>query len=185
LRPEKWRVYRARAGSGSALTVDLRLDPEWGAGSSGAPFVKSVAGGLWVQIVPEGPAKGGQATFQWTAGVRAKFGVPDVSGLLVAMREVRVRGRAVPDQLGPRRKVDGQWVLTDQTKTTVGFTHRFAGAAGPRTTIIQYQFQADGGTLSISESAESRGRIRLSLSEELQWQVVLERALGVMLQWGL
>lgn len=186
LKPESWRVYRARKGQGSALTVDFRLEPTWKTGPQGTVYVSTLDGGMWLQIVPEsGVDSGGNATFNWQGGVRAKLGVPDISGLLVAMREVRLRGRAVPEYLGPRRKQGTEWVPTDPTKTTVGLTHRFGEGAEVRTTIIQYKFDAGGGFLSISESAQSKGGIKLNLSEELQWQRVLEASLDTMLRWGM
>lgn len=186
-RPQPFKVYKPQKGNGTALGVELRLDPEWRQSDRGTDYMKEVDGGLFVVLAPEeGVNDRGDPKFAWSDKARrvtVKFGLPDISAMLLGMREVRVRGKTVPDSIAPKRKNrdTNQWELTDPTKTTVGMTHKSAD----HTAIITYKFEAAGSHLSMSESKEKRRSIKLSLAEELQFQAYLEHAMHMFLKVGL
>ena len=170
LNPESLYVYKPmKSGKGAALKVDLRLVPTYGE----TGYVADVKGGLFVELAAQEGEKDGFPTFGWKSEdkLSAKLGIPDVTAILVGLREVRLRGKVVP--AGIRSK-------GDEKGTTVGMFHVFKD----ETTAIQLQFGADGSFLQISKSKEERRSIKLTLQEEVQLEIYLRFALQRLLQVG-
>ena len=166
--PESLRFYRPslKDTSGTALSLDLRLTPEFG-----ASYVGKVSGGLFVELVPQLTVKTAQkdATFGWEdpQKVTAKFGLPDISALLVAIR-CRYARRLVPEGLRSKGDTIGN---------TVGMFHRFVEDGVSATTVIEYAMVGDEAFLKMSRSATQRRTIKLSMAEELQLECYLKHAL--------
>lgn len=170
LNPEAMYVYKPmKAGSGTALKVDLRLDPVYG----DTGYVTEVKGGLFVELAAQEGVKDGFPTFGWKSEskVSAKLGIPDVTALLLGLREVRMRGKPVPVGIRPKG---------DDKGATISLFHRF----GDKTAAISLQFIADGSFFGISKSKDLRRGIKLTLSEEIALETYLRLALKKLLQLG-
>jgi hypothetical protein len=175
LRPEPIVFYKPKkTGDGVAAKFNLTLrpvyDPEDG-------FVKEVDGGLFLDLVAQGDTNAaGFPTFKWTDRdtlITAKFGLPDVSGLLAAIRDFRVRGIEVATYLRGKDKTKGN---------VVSFFHK-SGAAD--TTAITYTFDAESSAMRLSKSREKSRSVSLTLGEELILQKYLEFALDAFVRVGL
>lgn len=171
--PEPVRIYKPQQnGQGTALSMDLRLDLIFGPG-----FVdqRESSGGLFLVMAPQsGVNTAGNATFDWPSqdnpkpGISAKLGTTDISSLLVGIRYARIRHELIPESLRPK---------TDTVGNTVGLFHSFGEGAKRSTTAITLQFAADGSFLKISKSKDLQRSIKLSLTEEFQFERALEHAL--------
>lgn len=176
-RPEPVKFYKPRPdGSGGALSVQYRvtveLDPERG-------FVRQVDGGVFLELVSQGPMKNGNSTFNWQGPdrVAAKLGMADLQALLVSMREVRVAGRTVPKYLQSRKTPNDY---------EVSLFHQFTGAGGTKsTTSISYTFSADGGGLRAAKSRDLWRAVSLTLGEEFALERYLLAALDAFQRVGL
>lgn len=173
------RVFHkpTRSGAGSALQVELRLAPRWVALEKGGGFFDRQAskdGGCFLELVPQiGVDEQGNARFGWgneETMLRAKLGVPDLSALLTAMREVRWLGREVPPAL--RGSKGGEW--------DVSLFHK----VGQSATVITYTFEEAQSVLRISKSKDHWRTISLQLHEELVLQRYLEHCLDAYLIVG-
>jgi hypothetical protein len=170
LNPEALYVYKpAKSGNGTALKLDLRLVPTYG----DTGYVAEVKGGLFVELAAQEGEKNGFPVFGWKSEtkVSAKLGIPDVTTMLVGLREVRLKGKPVPQSV--RAKGDEKGI-------SVGMFHRF----GEETAAISLQFGADGSFFQVSKSATLRRSIKLSLTEEIGLEVYLRFALQRLLQLG-
>jgi hypothetical protein len=165
-RPRELYVYKPRQdGSGTALKVQLRLVPTF----HDKGWVADVAGGLFIEMAPQLPAKGadGFARFDWASDgnkITAKLGVPDITAILVGIREVRFRGKPTPKSTRTK---------TDEVGTTVSLFHKF----GESSTGIALQFSADATEILVSKSKELRRGIKLTLQEEVALEAYLRKAL--------
>lgn len=165
-----------RSGTGQAMKVQLRLSPKWVETADGGFFDREAnkQGGLFVEIAPQGPKVGDYPTFLWRDAaqvMRAKLGVPDMVGWLVAYREYRVCRADVPLYLQSNTQPKAnQLSLFHKTK---------AGS-----TIITYTFDEAQGILRISKGADRARSIALNLGEELAFARYLELALDAHLKIG-
>lgn len=196
LLPQPLTFHKPRqAGNGVALKLNLRFKFEWGGegGEAAAPFIKKTRGGLFVDFAQQGPSANGNATFKWTdraSLVTAKLGLPDLSGLLVAREAVRLRNRAVPVELRPAARDSDDEAAVLRKQLTASFTHKpNAGRGGDAdaaraTTIISYQFMAEGGVFRVSKSRELVGQVSLSFAEEQRFFRYLELAEDTVLRLG-
>lgn len=165
-------------GTGQALKIQLRLHPKWVEGKDGgAGFFDRKAnkeGGLFLEIAPQGPKdENGYPTFLWRDAdkiLRAKLGIPDITGLLVAIREYRHLNRNVPPYLQGK---NGQ-------ANAVSLFHKFEKGS----TIITYTFDEYQSILRISKGKDLARSISLSLSEEKILEHMLEMALDAFLRVG-
>jgi hypothetical protein len=180
INPQPVRVYKPRqGGGGAALKLQLRLEPTIKRSDSGAEFIDEVDGGLFVELAAqEGEVRSGAKQFPafgWASPslVRAKLGMPDITGLLVAFREVRLRGRPVPVSLQPKQ-------ASEKSAQQVGMFHKF----GQSSTALTYTFEPDGSSLYVSKSKDLRRSITLSLSEELLVESYLRLALDAFVRVG-
>jgi hypothetical protein len=181
LNPAPMYVYKPRPdGSGGALKLNLRVAVKTEAGNDGTEYVKEVDGGLFLDLVgQEGPiTKGQNARFLWNSDekkISSKLGLADQLALLTAIREVRYKGKPVPQSLRNQKEQDQA-----KATTTVSLFHKF----GASTTGILYNFQPDGSSLRVSKSAQKFRSISLTLMDELQIEGYLKLALDVYLKLG-
>lgn len=178
LSPEALKIHKAkRDGTGVALKLELRLTPEYGTGSKGSFFVRSVKGGLFLDLVPQTATnEAGDATFGWDdpRAVGAKLGLPDIGSLLVAV-ESRYASKAIPENLRAKG---------DELGVSVGMFHVFEGDSGKSTTAIDYRLAKEGAYLSMSKSATQRQKLMLTQAEELQLRAYLQHSLSMFLLVG-
>lgn len=176
--PQPYLVYKPmKSGSGVAMRVQLRLQPEFQEVADGVvrPLVKG-NGGLFLELAAQaGFGEGGFAAFGWSeAGpgglLRVKLGLPDVLKLLTAIRGVRESGQGVPASLLGRGEAAG----------TVALFHKF-GTGG---TAISYKFEEQRSLVRVSKSKDWARGISLELHEELGLQAYLELALAGFLRLG-
>lgn len=170
LAPEATYVYKPRKdGSGTALKLDLRLDPT----ISEKGFITAVEGGLFMELAAQG-ANGadGFARFDWTdSRITVKLGLVDVLAILAGYRQVRLLGKKTPASTRMR---------DDQTGTSVSMFHKF----GSETASITVQFEADRSQWRVSKSKDVYRSIYLSLQEEIQVETYLRLALEGILRVG-
>lgn len=149
-------------GTGVAMKLDLRLKPTFGDGE----FVSEVDGGLFLELVAQsGKDDRNNPTFGWKDNdkrITAKLGLPDISGMLYAIRTTRVLGKKLP----PTKNDDSGALLV--------MFHKYE----EESTIIKMKFEAKGTVIEISKSKENRRSIMLSLSEEIELQSYLQHSLG-------
>lgn len=163
-------------GTGQALKIQLRMAPKWVPTADGGFFDKEAnkAGGLFLELAPQGPMVNGNATFNWkdqSKLIRCKLGMADIIGLLAAIREYRVCRADVPSYL--RSKSDPQ-------PNAVSLFHKFAGSS----TAITYTFGEESSILRISKSKDLARSISLHVGEELILQRMLDLALTAYLKVG-
>jgi hypothetical protein len=164
-RPREFYIYKPyKDGSGTALKVQLRLVPTF----HEKGWVTDVDGGLFLELAAQLPAKGadGFARFAWDGNTKvvAKLGVPDITAILVGIREVRFRGKPTPKSTRTKK---------DEIGTTVSLFHKF----GESSTGIALNFSADNTEILVSKSKELRRGIKLTLPEELAFESYLRKAL--------
>lgn len=169
-------------GTGQALKLQLRLTPKWIPTDNGGYFDKDAnkRGGLFLELVPQSGNDGkGNATFAWQDAdkvIRVKFGMPDIVGLLAAIREYRLRGAPVPVYLregkGPAKAQSPDNKVFLFHKTEKG------------STIITYEFREEDSVLRISKGKDNARSIAINLGEEVLFQRVLEMALDAYLRVG-
>ena len=171
--PQPLLIYKpTKAGKGAALSLQLRLDPEW---DENETLVRKNSHGLFLEIAPqEGVGEGGFAQFGWKSPKlqRVKLGFPDVTKFMTAYREVRLLGREVPVAYRPQ----------DKTQAYVASSYHKFGAKG---TAINYTFEETRSTIRISSSATNVGSIALELNEELAFQMYLEESLKQFFRYGI
>lgn len=177
LRPEPVVFYKPqKSGKGVAAKVNLRLYPEYAQPEEGgAEFLKQVEGGLFVDLVAQGPEKNGFPTFKWQdreSLVTAKLGVVDVSALLASIRDFRGRGIEVPTYLRGSKSPKPNVV-------SLFHKHEVAG-----TTAISYAFEAESSVLRISKGADRYASVSLNLSEEVVLEAYLRHALDAFIRVG-
>ncbi len=172
LRPEPFTVYKPqKSGSGVVAKFNMRLDPVWE-----GDYVKQVDGGLFLDLVAQGPDKNGFPSFKWddkASTVTAKLGLPDLSGLVVAIRDFRVRGLEVPTYLRGKP-------ATAKPNTVVLFHKTDASS-----TVITYTFGDESSTIKLSKPGGVYKSVSLTLSEELILQQYLMLALDAFLRVGM
>lgn len=173
LRPEALPFYKPQKnGNGVAAKINLRLRPVY---PEGKDYIESVDGGLFVDIVAQGPDQKGYPAFRWAdpgAVVTAKLGLVDVSMLRAAIRDFRVRGIEVATYLRGRDK-------SKPNVVSIFHQHDSAGTTG-----ITYTFDAESSHLRISKSKDQWKAISLTLHEELQFDAYLEHAMRAMIVLG-
>lgn len=180
LNPEPIRVYKPRSGGGgAALKLHLRLAPTIETSDEGSEYVKSVDGGLFLELaLQEGTVQVGTRkfpSFAWRDQktlLRSKLGLNDLSALIVAIREVRYKNRPVPTLLRPRQG--------DKVARQVGLFHKF----GSGTMSITYTFDPEQSIIRMSKSATEYRSIALTLAEELVFERYLNRCLDAFLAVG-
>jgi hypothetical protein len=167
-KPEALHVYKPqRSGGGTALKIQVKLLP----GFTDRGFVDPESlRGVWVDLAEQTGVKDGYAQFDWAHPVTAKLGLPDLSGILVAIREFRA-GRPLPATLLPKRPTE---------IPCVEFFHRF----GEASTVVTYAFGPDHAFLRISKGKDRRRTIRVTLAEELVLARYLELGLDALLRTG-
>lgn len=175
--PQQHIIHKpTKQGNGQALKLQLRLKPKWVPSANGGFFDKEAnkEGGFFLEIAAQGPKSGEHPTFLWNDEatlVRCKLGMADISGLLVAIRQVRKLGMDVPAYLQG----------TQQPKpNVVSLFHKSAKGV----TLISYTFNEEQSILRISSSKEKARSIALHLGEEVIFEKVLEMALEAYLKVG-
>lgn len=174
LRPEPIVFYKPKkSGDGVAAKFNLRLRPHW---VPGEEYVSEVDGGLFVDLVAQGESNtAGFPTFKWTDKatlITAKLGLPDISGLLAAMRDFRDRGLEVPTYLRGKDKKPNVVSLFHTTDTS--------GSTG-----ISYQFEPESAVLRVSKSKDKFKSVSLTLGEEVIFRHYLAIALDAYVRFGL
>jgi hypothetical protein len=164
-------------GTGQALKIQLRLAPKWVATEDDKGYFDAAAnkqGGLFLEIAPQGPKVGDNPTFLWKDEdklIRCKLGIPDITGLLAAMREYRIGRADVPAYLQDRKNPQPNQVsLFHKNKTG--------------STIISYTLEEQQSILRISKGKDQARSIALTMGEELILQTMLEQSLKVYLKVG-
>jgi hypothetical protein len=170
--PREHYVYKPyKDGSGTALKVQLRLVPTF----HEKGYISDVDGGLFIELASQLPAKGadGFARFGWEEKTKvvAKLGVPDITAILAGIRDVRYRGKATPKSTRTKSDTDG---------TTVGMFHKFDNSS----TAIAVKFAADHTELFVSKSKDLKRGIKLTLQEEVAFELYLRMALTAFLELG-
>lgn len=185
LSPQDFLVYKPRGGRGAALKLNLRLQPEFEQTADGGQYIRRTKQqGLFLELAPEGPkSDAGYATFLWRDPervVRCKLGMPDVTRLLVGIREYRHHYREVPKFMRPGPDVD-------KSPNVISSFHKF----GQANTAITYTFQDEQmSILNVSKQAAKgaeakRVSIALNLDEEFGFERYLSLALDGFLRVGL
>lgn len=176
IRPEPVTFFKPQKnGNGVAARFNLRLQPKYVEEEKGG-YLDEVEGGLFVDLVAQGDTNAqGFPTFKWQDAasiVRAKLGLVDVTNLLAAIRDFRVRGVEVATYLRGRDKAKNNVVSlfhqTDQSGTTG----------------ISYEFGPESSVLAISKSRDLRKSVSLTLGEEVALVAYLELALRAFLLLG-
>lgn len=173
LHPAPVKIYKPSMKdlSGTALALDLRLDPVMGKSPKGTKYITSIEGGLFLELVPQATMKSGDkdATFAWDSPKRisAKLGLPDITALLIAIRSRWAR-RATPAKLRTK---------SDQVGSTVGMFHKYAGDEGSTTNVISYELKGDQAFLRMSKGKEHQLKITIEMAEELLLEERLLQAL--------
>jgi hypothetical protein len=176
--PAPYLIYKpTKQGTGQAMKVHLRLNPNWVATDAGGYFERPKDQGLFVEIAPqEGKGEEGFAKFGWSSPglVRCKFGMVDVTKWLTSYREVRELNAEVPFgyRPGPDRNA---------APMTLTSFHKY----GPHSTAINYTFEPTRGILRISKSKDLARSIVLELHEELGMQAYLALALAAFVRVGI
>ncbi len=164
--PEPLLVYKPRGpGKGVAMKLGLRIEPEFG-----ETYVAGHDGGLYLEMASEGESSGEHASFRWKdekARVTAKLGVPDVSAMIFAYQQVRIRGKAIPSPYKGKTTIENADVLS--------MIHQFGGI----TTFIDWTFTKKGSFLRVAKNDGRALSISLSLTEEVQVHLYLTTALSV------
>lgn len=171
--PQPYLVYKpTKKSTGSALRLQLRLEPTWEEKDGYARPNMKGNGGLFLELAAQTGFSDGNASFGWGEPtlVRAKLGLQDVMKLLAAIREVRVSGHEVPASL--RGKTGDAWMTE--------LFHQFDGA----TTIISMKFEAERSIVRIGKSKDLYRSIVLDLHEERGFERYLELALEGFLRVG-
>ena len=170
-RPQPLTVYKPKGDTeGAALKLQLRLVPTY----AGAEYPESVSGGLFVELVGQtGKDPAGFTKFGWQEDdkITAKLGLPDISAMLAAYRNVRLRGKPTPENTRTKGDTDG---------VTVSMFHRF----DTDTAVLEWRLDATGSFFRISKSKDWNRSIRLSLQEEVQLETYLQRALSALQSLG-
>lgn len=163
-------------GNGQALKIQMRMNPVFVETPDGGFFDREAnkQGGLFVEIAPQGPKVGDFPTFLWKDReqvVRAKLGIPDITGLLTAIREWRELTHDVPPYLQGR---------ADPKSNQVSLFHKYNSGS----TIITYTFDEQQSILRISKGKDRARSIALTLGEELLLKRYLDMALEAHLRVG-
>lgn len=175
IRPEPIVFFKPSKGDpskGVAAKFNLRLTPSYDAEKG---YLEGVEGGLFVDLVGQGPEKNGFPTFRWTekaAVVTAKLGLKDVSSIRTAIRDFRVRGVEVATYLRGRKS-------PKPNQVSLFHQHEASGTTG-----ITYTFEAESSFLAVSKSAEQRKSVSLTLDEELALDAYLEQAIRAFIMLG-
>jgi hypothetical protein len=175
--PQQHVIHKPnRAGTGQALKLQLRLDPKWVETKDGGFFdpESNKQGGLFAELAPQGPKVGDFPTFLWRDPdqvIRCKLGVPDITGLLTAIREYRECDHEVPLYLQAN---------TDPKPNSAQFFHKFNSGS----TIITYTFDEQQSIFRVSKGRDKARSISLTLGEELLFQAYLKLALDAHLRIG-
>lgn len=189
LNPEPLLVYKPNDRDftkGTALRLQVRTKSGVSESGSGTLFreLDRKASGLFVDLAPQTSVdEAGNARFGWEQELRitAKLGLPDVQTLLLGYREVRLKGKPVPESARPKVK-QGQAYVTEPTGAVVGSVHKFGDAV----TILDWTFSEKGSAFRVARVKTRQSRsIFLSLPEELGFVRYLENALDIMLEVGL
>jgi hypothetical protein len=162
------------SGKGQALKLQLTLRPKLVDGADYFDRESLKQGGLFLEIAPQGPTQNGNATFLWRDDaqlVRAKLGVPDIAGLLLAIRSYRLQALEVPAALQDRKNPQGH---------VVSLFHKNPNGS----TIITYEFRELDSILGISHSDGRRRSISLRATDEFVFQRYLELSLDAYLKVG-
>lgn len=176
IRPEPLTFFKPNKkdpSRGVAAKFNLRLRPVW---KADAEFVEEVEGGLFLDLVAQGPMKGEFPTFAWTDKntlVTAKLGLKDVSSIRASIRDFRGRGVPIATYLRNRK---------DPKENQLSLFHQHESSG---TTVINYQFEAESSFLSVSKRADLRRSVSLTLDEELALDAYLEQALKAFILVGL
>jgi hypothetical protein len=176
--PAPLLFYKPNAGgTGQAIKVHLRLNPNWVETDTGGYFERPKDQGLFVEIAPqEGKGADGFAKFGWNSPglVRCKFGSVDVTKWLASYREVRLLNGEVPFAFRPGPDRNAQPLLLSSF-------HKF----GKQSTAISYAFEPTRGILRISKSKDLARSIALDLHEELALSTYFELALRAFVRVGI
>lgn len=176
--PQQHIVHKpTMKGTGQALKLQLRLEPLWVESAGGGFFDKQANkdGGLFLEIAPQGGKDAGNnPTFLWKDAsklVRCKLGIPDITGLLVAIREWRIGRTSVPSYLQDRNS---------PKENQVSLFHKYNNGS----TIISYTFDDAQSVLRISKGKDQARSISLTLGEEVIFEKFLNMALEAYLKVG-
>lgn len=195
--PEPLVFHKPRGGNGNAVKFNLRVKAKLAGTDNGGVFIDkdSLDGGLFVDIAGEDGkiSVGGRdfPKFAWEGGkekrVTAKLCRPDISGLLVAIREMRHNplrwheGKIVPNIVPFMFQPKGEPNMEKAGRIFSAF-HKFGATIN---TAINYSFEPQQSILGISKSKDVRRSIVLSLNEELMLERFLQNALDIYVATGL
>lgn len=173
--PQPLLVYKpTKSGSGTAMRVQLRLEPEWEEGEGYVrPIIKG-NGGLFLELAEQqGTGDDGYARFGWAdeSLIRVKLGLPDVSKLITSIDQVRLAGQELPNSFRGK----------DKDPFTLSLFHKF----GDQATAITMKFEQERSFLRVSKSRDWNRSITLELHEELQLKAYLGLAMEGFLRVGL
>lgn len=162
--PQAMYVYKPRGdGAGNALKLELRLTPSW----NEKGYIEETEGGLFLELATQtGKGDDGYARFGWKESLVAKLGIPDITAFLASIRAVRYLNGEVPTALRPKKDDTAPGMI-------VGLFHKFESG----TTAIGMKFDTEGSFVSVSKSKEQRASIKLTVSEEVQFESYLQMAL--------
>lgn len=171
LRPSALKVYKPSLKdlSGTALALNLRLEPVFGEGKEGATYVskKDSDGGLFLELAPQATMKAADTDpkFAWNdpKGITMKLGVPDITKLLTAIR-CRWSKRLTPESMRAKG---------DEKGNTVSMFHKTPTGSA----VLTYTLDEKGAFINVSKSAEHKRSIRIDIGEELQLEAYLAHAL--------
>lgn len=173
--PQPLLVYKpTKAGSGTAMRVQLRLEPEWEEGEGYVRPVIKGNGGLFLELAEQqGTGEGGFAKFGWAdqSLIRVKLGLPDVSKVITSIDQVRLAGQELPASFRGK----------DQDPFTLSLFHKF----GDQSTAISLKLEQDRSFLRVSKAKDWSRSITLELHEELQLRTYLAMSMEGFLRVGL
>jgi hypothetical protein len=178
-RPAAFRIYKpTKSGAGFALSLQLRLDPVY---DEEKGYLKETNGGVFLELAKQtGTTDDGFASFAWKEAATSKLGIPDFQAILTAI-QCRRTGSELPTSLQkkqPQGKEPNAWHL--------GLYHKNPKGGS---TAIDYEIVDQGAYLAVSaqrdEKETSRGRIGISIPEELALEQFLQHALRQAIIWGL
>lgn len=175
--PQPYLVYKpSPRGDGTAMRLQLRLEPEWKAvGEAGTlvPVIKGNGGCFLELAAQQGFGEGGYAAFGWGDAklLRAKLGLADVLKLRSAIQDVRVANREVA---ASSRGKDG-------APYVVSLFHKFNSGS----TVISYSFEETRSLVRVSKAKDWARTISLEPHEEYGFGRYLDLALEGFLRVGL
>jgi hypothetical protein len=167
-------VYKPGTKSANALKVNMRLQPEWQVAENGNRFLKSISGGLFLDM-PAAAGKDGDGNQTWAWQDRdqlltAKLGRRDILHLRYTIPHYRA-GHDVPFVIQPKPTAERP-VDPDVARRTIHLFHKNDRSS----TIITYCMDPDGSAILQLSKPGMKRSIKLDCFEEFDFLAYLANA---------